>query len=109
MMVQEMTVAECASIVQSKDKKQKPLGEDAYFISPEGQSFGVADGVGGWTKRGIDAGEYARQLMENSKSSIICQPKGFIDPKEVLTEAHSRTQVPGSSTACVVTIADQVG
>ncbi|KAL8172161.1 hypothetical protein V2J09_023965 [Rumex salicifolius] len=132
-MAQEMRIVECAPVDQitiqqknllnqqtevemelgayyvPKDKSLKPLGEDAYFIGPEGQSFGVADGVGGWTKRGIDAGEYARQLMENSKSSIMSQPKGcYIDPKEVLLEAHSRTKVPGSSTACLVTLTGQV-
>jgi len=35
-------------------------GEDAYFISPDGRSFGVADGVGGWAELGIDAGLYSR-------------------------------------------------
>ena len=44
-------------------------GEDAYFISGF-LAVGVADGVGGWATRGIDAGIYARQLMMNAQKYI---------------------------------------
>jgi protein phosphatase PTC7 len=42
---------------------KKNGGEDACFVH-EGathSAIGVADGVGGWASRGIDAGIYARE------------------------------------------------
>ncbi|KAH0682464.1 hypothetical protein KY290_021032 [Solanum tuberosum] len=44
-----------------------PLGEDAHFICIEEEIIGVADGVGGWVKKGIDSGEYSRQLVRNAE------------------------------------------
>jgi protein phosphatase PTC7 len=38
-------------------------GEDAYFLSEDGQVVGVADGVGGWALSGIDSGLYSKSLM----------------------------------------------
>ncbi|KAK6149103.1 hypothetical protein DH2020_016628 [Rehmannia glutinosa] len=55
-----------ASIYIPKDNPKRPRGDDAHFISAEEQTIGVADGIGGWIKSGIDGGEYARQLMFNS-------------------------------------------
>ncbi|KAI3991360.1 hypothetical protein MKX01_034679 [Papaver californicum] len=46
-----------------------PSGEDAHFIYDN--TIGVADGVSGWAKHGIDSGEYSRQLMSNSLISIM--------------------------------------
>ncbi len=34
------------------------------------KQVGVADGVGGWARHGIDAGEYARQLMSNAWDAL---------------------------------------
>lgn len=78
-----------------------PLGEDAHFICIEEQTIGVADGVGGWAKRGIDSGEYAREFVRNAKLSIHKQreQKNKIDPKKVLNEAYLNTISQGSSTA----------
>ena len=42
--------------------KDNELGEDANFISECGRVVGVADGVGGWTDMGVDAGEYSREV-----------------------------------------------
>lgn len=58
-----------------KQNPSKPLGEDAYFLSPEYNAFGVADGVGGWAKHGVDAGRYARLLMRNSLNAISTNQK----------------------------------
>ncbi|KAJ6846920.1 putative protein phosphatase 2C 55 [Iris pallida] len=82
-------------------------GEDAHFICTEEQAIGVADGVGGWADQGIDAGEYARQLMSNSVAAIREQVKGFIDTATVLEKAHSKTKEKGSSTACIIALTDQ--
>ncbi|PSS15701.1 Protein phosphatase 2C 55 [Actinidia chinensis var. chinensis] len=37
----------------------KPLGDDAHFVRAEQQTVGVADGVGGWEKKGMN-GDAAR-------------------------------------------------
>ena len=59
-------------------------GEDAYFICVDEQAIGVADGVGGWADLGVDAGQYARELMSNSANAIREEPKGSIDPENRL-------------------------
>ena len=91
-----------------KCDKLKPLGDDAHFICADQQTIGVADGVGGWAKKGVDPGEYARELMANSVISIKDQPEGLIDPMSVLNEAFLNTEAKGSSTACILTLAGNV-
>ncbi|KAL6346354.1 hypothetical protein AAG906_033150 [Vitis piasezkii] len=87
--------------------KEETGGEDAHFICIDEQAIGVADGVGGWADVGVDAGEYARELMSNSVTAIQEEPKGSIDPSRVLEKAHSSTKAKGSSTACIVALTDQ--
>lgn len=82
-------------------------GEDAHFISEEEQTFGVADGVGGWARLGVDAGEFARQLVYHAEIAIKEEPKGAIDPMRVLKKAFSKTKARGGSTACIATLRDQ--
>ncbi|CAL2273774.1 unnamed protein product [Prunus armeniaca] len=48
-------------------KPGKPLGEDAHFIYHDAQTIGVADDIGSWAKKGVNAGEYARGLMNHTK------------------------------------------
>lgn len=88
--------------------KEETGGEDAHFICIDEQAIGVADGVGGWADVGVDAGEYARELMSNSVTAIREEPKGSIDPSRVLEKAHSSTKAKGSSTACIIALTDQV-
>ncbi|KAF4363793.1 hypothetical protein F8388_000458 [Cannabis sativa] len=83
--------------------KDDIIGEDALFICEEEEIIGVADGVGGWAKRGIDAGEYARQLMNNSVEAIFFNNN--TDPKSILKEAfmaNAEAEIQGSSTACII-------
>lgn len=93
-----------------KDTVQKPQaqGEDAHFIHEEKNTIGVADGVGSWAKYGVDAGEYARQLMRNALIAIHNQrpPNGVVKLREALEEAFQKTMALGSSTACIVTFKD---
>lgn len=89
--------------------KEETGGEDAHFICVDEQVIGVADGVGGWADMGVDAGQYARELMSNSVTAIKEEPKGSIDPARVLEKAHSSTKAKGSSTACIIALTDQVG
>ncbi|XP_074264100.1 putative protein phosphatase 2C 55 [Silene latifolia] len=87
--------------------KEDTGGEDAHFICPVEQAVGVADGVGGWAEHGVDAGEYARELMSNAVSAIREEPRGSIDLARVLEKAHSITKAKGSSTACIIALTDQ--
>ncbi|GMH25264.1 hypothetical protein Nepgr_027107 [Nepenthes gracilis] len=89
--------------------KEETGGEDAHFICVDEQVIGIADGVGGWADVGVDAGEYARELMSNSVAAILEEPKGSVDPARVLEKAHSVTQVSGSSTACIIALTNQQG
>ncbi|PIN14576.1 Serine/threonine protein phosphatase [Handroanthus impetiginosus] len=89
-----------------KDNPSIPLGEDAHFFSHEAQVIGVADGVGGWASKGIDAGEYARELMRNAAECVYNSRQHDVDPKRVLLEAYKKTRhAEGSSTACIVSLA----
>jgi hypothetical protein len=89
-------------------KKVKTGGDDAYFICSSEQVVGVADGVGGWADMGVDAGEYARELMTQSMIAVCQEPQGFIDPARVMARAHSKTKCRGSSTACILALSDYV-
>ncbi|XP_022866307.1 probable protein phosphatase 2C 55 [Olea europaea var. sylvestris] len=87
--------------------KEETSGEDAHFICLDEQAIGVADGVGGWADLGVDAGQYARELMSNSVGAIQEEPRGSIDPARVLEKAHTSTKAKGSSTACIIALTDQ--
>ncbi|XAR68455.1 Phosphoprotein phosphatase [Bertholletia excelsa] len=95
---------EATSFYIPKPNKLKPQGEDAHFICQHRQIFGIADGVGGWARKGIDAGEYARELMANSVTAVHRQPQEEVDPKVILKEAYLNTEARGSSTACILTL-----
>ncbi|GAB4851686.1 hypothetical protein Ancab_031090 [Ancistrocladus abbreviatus] len=97
---------EFGSFYIPKRRCSNPQGDDAHFICAEEQTFGVADGVGACSKHGVDPGKYARNLMTNCAIAVQSQPRGSVDPKWVLTEGHSKTELEGSSTACIVTLTD---
>ncbi|XVF53104.1 hypothetical protein PTKIN_Ptkin05aG0072800 [Pterospermum kingtungense] len=88
----------------ARDKGPTPQGDDSHFICEEKQTIGLADGVGGWSRHGVDAGSYARQLMNNSLLAIRSQPHRQVDPMKVLDEAYTKTKAEGSSTACIITL-----
>ncbi|KAL6317204.1 hypothetical protein AAG906_029956 [Vitis piasezkii] len=90
-----------------KKSKSKPRGDDAYFICKHHQTIGLADGVASWAKKGIDAGEYARQLMDNCLTALYAKNKKIVDPKMILEEAYLKTEIKGSSTACIITLTDE--
>ncbi|KAJ4830791.1 hypothetical protein Tsubulata_016929 [Turnera subulata] len=92
------------SLYLPKEDESKPEGEDAHFVSEESQTIAVADGVSAWTRKGIDAGVYARELMNNAVAGLALEPRGEVNPRRVILHAHSRTAAQGSSTACLVTL-----
>jgi protein phosphatase PTC7 len=98
----------CGAFYLPKDNPLKPIGEDAYFLCAEKHAIGVADGVGGWAKKGVDSGEYARELMNNAFIAIHQQPDGVADPKRVLNEAFLNTEAKGASTACIAMLKDNI-
>jgi len=51
---------------------------------------------------------YAKELMRNSMNAIKDEPEGTIDPTRVLEKAYMSTKARGSSTACIITLKDQV-
>jgi protein phosphatase PTC7 len=96
--------------------EKKGRGEDAFFAA--GYAVGVADGVGGWSEYGVDAGEYSRGLMarvqehleERDGEAALLPPSTTSpstpspttpDPFAALKAAHGATKVLGSSTACI--------
>ncbi|XP_027102867.2 probable protein phosphatase 2C 55 [Coffea arabica] len=88
-----------------KDDPEKPRGQDDHFILPKLQALGVADGVGGWSKKGIDSGEYSRELMKNTVKYIEQQSQvGPVDPKRALHQAFAIAKAKGSSTACILAL-----
>jgi hypothetical protein len=79
-------------------------GEDALFATP--QAVGIADGVGGWAKQGIDAGEVSRALMASADALAAASP-GEVDALSLLRNAWQRveaTQVVGSTTAVLASL-----
>ncbi|XP_059446199.1 probable protein phosphatase 2C 71 isoform X2 [Corylus avellana] len=83
-------------------------GEDAYFVACQNW-LGVADGVGQWSLEGINAGLYARELMENCQK-IVSDPKSapVTKPEELLIRSAAESQSPGSSTVLVAYFDGQV-
>ncbi|XP_059284947.1 probable protein phosphatase 2C 80 [Lycium ferocissimum] len=66
-----------------------------HFICIEQETIGVADGVGGWAKNGINSGEYSRQLVKNAELSIHKQKQqgNKIHPMKVLNEALFKYEI----------------
>ena len=79
------------------DKRYKG-GEDGFVVAQNQRMIMVADGVGGWTNRGVDPGKYSKAL---------CKQVGVMFDKEsdksldtILTEADKvNPHSQGSSTA----------
>ncbi|XP_008226582.1 PREDICTED: probable protein phosphatase 2C 55 [Prunus mume] len=103
----------CGSCYLPKDNPDKPLGEDAHFICHDGRTIGVADGVGGWAKIGVDAGVYARGLMNNANQTAMDMTQAAaaaVDPRNVLNQAYANNAgVQGSSTACILSLNKESG
>ncbi|XP_043697727.1 probable protein phosphatase 2C BIPP2C1 [Telopea speciosissima] len=75
-------------------------GEDAFFVTHNW--LGVADGVGQWSLKGINAGLYARELMEGCAKMVSeFQGAQLMKPEEILIQSAAEARSFGSSTVLV--------
>ena len=78
--------------------KKSKGGEDSFFVDSVAMTMGVADGVGGWERLGIDPGAYSRELMAQ------CEAIGAVGNAscmQILTKAFQKTAIEGSCT-CIL-------
>ncbi|CAO2039784.1 unnamed protein product [Urochloa humidicola] len=84
-------------------------GEDAYFGNADAGVVGVADGVGSYRDRGVDASAFARGLMNNAYMEVVTAAPGtHVCPRTLLERAHQRTVAagtPAASTAVIISLA----
>ncbi|GJM85613.1 hypothetical protein PR202_ga02081 [Eleusine coracana subsp. coracana] len=82
--------------------------EDAHFGHAETGVLGVADGVGGYRGRGVDAGAFAHGLMHSAFMEVVSAPPGApVCPLTLLERAHEATaasRAAAASTAAVLSL-----
>eukprot|EP00210_Caulerpa_lentillifera_P004292 g4095.t1 len=84
-------------------EKVEKKGEDAFFISTiRNGVIGLADGVGSWSKEGIDPAVYANGLMREAKRAVEFKKRKY-SARESMMVAQNKNAVIGSST-CVLAI-----
>lgn len=100
-----LRLASGAHMIPHPEKRHKG-GEDAYFLSEDGQVVGVADGVGGWALSGIDSGLYSKSLMAEAKKAVEAAKKAGVQPTratDIMQKAYDHTKhLVGSSTAVIL-------
>lgn len=57
-------------------KNDHERGEDAYFASHPLGAFGLADGVGSWSREGVDAGIFSRSLLRHIYAGLRRRAEG---------------------------------
>lgn len=117
--IQLRSLSSCPNLIvavqgKSKDASertgiQKRFGEDSWFSvgTPKAVTIGVADGVGGWRKDGIDSGKFADELMSCCCSNAQSPEYDGKDARKLLVESFDQmknTEVFGSSTACLLAL-----
>ncbi|CAL5020743.1 unnamed protein product [Urochloa decumbens] len=84
-------------------------GEDAHFGNAYAGVVGVADGVGSYRGRGVDASAFARGLMSSAHAEVVTAAPGTqFCPRTLLERAHHATAAagtPAASTAVIVSLA----
>lgn len=92
---------------QRKRETQFPQGEDAFFLSAKGRGFGVADGVGGWSLKGIDSGALARSLMHTAQAYFDGQSLADLNRALEFAERESiQAGLMGTSTVCAACLGE---
>jgi len=88
-------------------EKFRKGGEDSYYISIDGGSFGVFDGVGGWADAGVDPREYSYALAAACKSAA--DDLYLHDPLEILQYAYDKIKIKNVVGSCTAVIAQVSG
>ncbi|KAK3211420.1 hypothetical protein Dsin_016126 [Dipteronia sinensis] len=70
-------------IPKEDDLRPEYVGEDSHFICQEKKSFGVADGVGGWIKQGIDSDYALYNSLDRFSESPFSRAAYFAGKKNV--------------------------
>lgn len=88
-----------------RDDKVSDGGDDAWFLTNSVfNAVGVADGVGSWRAKGINAGECARELMLACRDYYSFYPS--TPPFQVLDYTIPRLKKSGSTTVLVAKLSD---
>ncbi len=81
----------------------KGVGEDAFFFDDRLGTFGIADGVGGSAKNGVDPGAFSREVLWRVHQSALLMPGSSVFP--LLQSLKIATEAPidlGGSTTLVL-------
>ena len=87
------------------DKRDKG-GEDAYVIAQDASCIVVADGVGGWNRKGIDPALFSNELCRHYKAKYeaMRDNKENLSLKQLLHESLKDTESIGTSTFVAASI-----
>ncbi|KAF7639756.1 Protein phosphatase [Meloidogyne graminicola] len=100
------------ALQQQKQWERGVYGDDACFIAHHEHTYvaGIADGVGGWKRHGIDPSQFSSQLMSNCAEIVRSGDFEHSRPDLIIKQAYNKLKMLnnkkpiGSSTACVLTI-----
>lgn len=93
---------DAASVILPHPQKADTGGEDAAFSDMTSSVFGVFDGVGGWSSRGVDAGAFSRSLAARTHAHLKADRDAALEA--ALTAGLRDVRVLGSCTACLLRI-----
>lgn len=87
-------------------KKRARGGEDGFLISEK--VLATADGVGGWARRGVDPGLFAKELLQHFWDDFRAKRESGaeIDLVDMLCAAVEKTKAIGTST-CVIAMLEE--
>ena len=91
-----------AHLVPHPDKKD---GEDAFYASSKQAALGVADGVGGSKREGVDPGAFSRRLLAHAVSERRPADEAVAKARAAVKD-DVLCQKGGSSTLLVATLDD---
>ena len=102
----ELSIKFAAGISKGKTSDSN---DDAFFISKDTNTSGVADGVSGWKKFGIDPSAYSNEFLRQAKRFLESADHGkSCNPRQVLESAFELTRQPGSAVVCLAAIRGNV-
>jgi len=81
---------------------EKDHSEDALFMNNEGTLFGVADGVGSWSRVGVDAALYSQSILQHTQEFLENDPSQHLST--ALAYAYTQNvakKIAGSTTVCL--------